>query len=75
MTVDPNIMTIDPKIMTIDPKIVTIGPKIITIDKIVLLKETKLKITGPTDVFGENRDYKTVIREPFANNLAHMFDE
>ena len=23
----------------------------------------------------ENRDYKTIIREPFANDLAYMFDE
>ena len=23
----------------------------------------------------ENRDYKTVIREPFANDLAHMLNE
>ena len=34
-----------------------------------------MKITGPTDIFGENRDYKTIIREPFAKDLAHMFDE
>ena len=34
-----------------------------------------MKITGPTGIFGENRDYKTIIREPFANDLAHMFDE
>ena len=26
-------------------------------------------------IFGENRDYKTIIREPFANDLAHMSDE
>ena len=32
-------------------------------------------ITGPTGIFGENQDYKTIIREPFANDLAHMFDE
>jgi hypothetical protein len=34
-----------------------------------------LKITGPTGIFGENRDYKTMIGEPFANDLAHMSDE
>ena len=34
-----------------------------------------MKITGPTGIFGANRDYKTMIREPFANDLAHMFDE
>ena len=34
-----------------------------------------MRITGPTGIFGENRDHKTVIREPFANDLAHMFDE
>ena len=41
----------------------------------MLIQETNLKITGPTDIFGENLDYKTIIREPFANDLAHMFDE
>ena len=38
--------------------------------KIMLLYKTNLKITG---IFGENRDVKTVIREPFANDLALMF--
>ena len=55
-------VTIDPKNMTIDPTM-------------MLLKETNLKITGPMGIFGENRDYKTIIREPFANDLAHKFDE
>ena len=36
----------------------------------MLLYKTNLKITG---IFGENRDVKTVIREPFANDLALMF--
>ena len=30
---------------------------------------TKLKITGHRGIFGENRDYKTVIREPFVNDF------
>ena len=37
----------------------------------MLLWETNLKITGPTDIFGKIE----TIREPFANDLAHMFDE
>ena len=63
--------------MMIDPKMMTIDPKQMTIDlKMVLLQETNLKITGPMGkIFGENRDYKTIIMEPFANNLAHLFDE
>ena len=32
-------------------------------------------ITGPTGIFGENQDYKTVIRESFANDLAHTLNE
>ena len=73
---DPKIMMIDPKMMMIDPNMMMIDPKRMTIDpKMMLLQETYLKITGPTGIFGENRDYKTIIREPFANDLAHMFDE
>jgi len=34
-----------------------------------------LEITGPTGTFGENRDYKTMIGKPFANDSAHMSDE
>ena len=69
MTIDPNMMTIDPNLMTIDPKWMTIDPKM------MLRQKTNLKITGPTGIFGENRDYKTMIGEPFANDLAHMSDE
>ena len=70
------VMMIDPKMMMIDPNMMMIDPKRMTIDpKMMLLQETNLKITGPTGIFGENRDYKTIIREPFANDLAHMFDE
>ena len=69
MMIDLNMMPIDPNMMMIDPKMMTIDPKM------MLLQETNLKITGPTGIFGENRDYKTKIREPFANDLAHMFDE
>ena len=76
MIIDPNTMMIDMNMMTIDPNMMMIDPKMMTIDpKIMLLQETNLKITGPTGIFGENRDYKTIIREPFANDLAHMFDE
>ena len=69
MTIDLNMMRIDPNMMRIDPKMMTIDPKM------MLIQETNLKITGPTGIFGENRDYKTIIREPFASNLAHIFDE
>ena len=73
---DPKMMTIDPKMMMVDPNMMIIDPKMMTIDpKMMLLQETNLKITGSTGIFGENRDYKTIIREPFANDLAHMFDE
>ena len=41
----------------------------------MLIQETNLKITGPTGIFWENRDYKTIIMEPFANDFAHMVDE
>ena len=76
MTIDPNMMMINPKMMMIDPNMMMIDPKMMTIDpKMMLLQETNLKITGPTGIFGENRDYKTIIRDPFANDLAHMFDE
>ena len=75
-TIDPNIMMIDPKMMMIDPNMMMIDPKRMTIDtKMMLLYETDLKITGPMGIFGENRDYKTIIREPSAYDLAHMFDE
>ena len=74
--IDPNMIMIDLNMMTIGPKMMMIDPKKMTIDpKMMLLQETNLKITGPTGIFGENRDYKTIIREPFANDLAHMFDE
>ena len=44
-----------------DPKIVKSDPK------------TNLKIEGgPTAIFGENRD---IIMEPFANDLALMFNK
>ena len=43
--------------MTIDPKIVK-------------NKLTDFK-TSPMGIFVENRDIKTAIREPFANDLAH----
>ena len=69
MTIVQNMMMIDPKMMMIDPKMMTIDPKM------MLIQETYLKITDPTGIFGETRDYKTIIREPFANDLAHMFDE
>ena len=46
-------MTIDPKIMTIDPNICA------------TIKKTNLKITDPKGIFGEKRDYKTVIRDSF----------
>ena len=73
---DPNMMTIDLNMMMIAPKMMMIDPKMMTIDpKMMLLQETKLNITDPTGIFGENQDYKTIIREPFANDLAHMFDE
>ena len=89
MTIDPKMMKIDPHLMMIDPKMITIDPnmmmiypkmmiepKMMTIyAKMILLQETNLKITGHTGIFGENRDYKTIIREPFANDLANMFDE
>ena len=47
----------DRNIMTIDPKIVK-------------NKSTDFK-TSPMGIFVENRDIKTAIREPFANDLAH----
>ena len=76
MTIDPKWMTIDPNLMAIDPNLMTIDPKWMTIDpKMMLRQKTNLKITGPMGIFGENRDYKTMIGEPFANDLAHMFDE
>ena len=75
MTIDPDMMMIDPKMIMIDPNMM-IDPKMMTIDlKMVLLQETNLKITGPTGIFGENKDYKTIIRKQFANDLAHTFDE
>ena len=74
--IDPNMMMIDLNMMMIDPNMMMIDPKMMTIDpKMMLLQETNLKITGPTGIFGENRDYNTIIREPFANDLAPMFDE
>ena len=76
MMIDPNMMMIDLNLMAIDPNLMTIDPKWMTIDPNMMLRQkTNLKITGPTGIFGENRDYKTIIREPFANDLAHMFDE
>ena len=42
----------------------TIGPKIMQNNP------TNLKFKGPTGIFAENRDIKTVVREPFANDLA-----
>ena len=76
MMIDLNMMTIDPNMIMIDPKMMMIDPKMMTIDlKMMLLYETNFKITGPTGIFGGNRDYKTIISEPFANDLAHMFDE
>ena len=59
---DPNkMMMIDPNMMMIDLNMMTIDPKMMVID--------------PTGIFGENRDYKTIMREPFAKDLAHMLDE
>ena len=76
MMIDPKMMTIDPNMMMIGLKMMMIDPKIMKIDqKMMLLQETNSKITGPTGIFGENRDYKTIIREPFSNDLVHMFDE
>jgi len=76
MAIDPDMMTIDLKIMMIDPKMMMIDPNMMMIDpKMMLLQETNLKITGPTGIFGENRDHKTIIREPLANDPAHMSDE
>ena len=76
MTIDPIMMMTDPKMMMIDPNMMMIDPKRMTIDpKMMLRQKTNLKITGPTGIFGENRDYKTMIGEPFANDLAHMSDE
>ena len=49
-----------------------LGPVII---KLVSYRSTDLKITGPTGIFGETRDYKTVIRKPFADYLAHMLKQ
>ena len=34
--------------------------------KMMQIWETNLKITGPTGIFWENRDYKTITREPFS---------
>jgi len=66
---DPEMMMIDPNMMMIDPKSMTNYPKI------RLIWANSLKIAGPTGMFGEGRDCKTMIREPFASDLAHMFDE
>ena len=33
------------------------------------------RFSNPPPPLKENRDYKTVIREPLANNLAHMLNE
>ena len=52
----------DPNIMTSAPKKHDKWPK-----KCVSIKK---KFTGSTGIFGENRDIKTFIKEPFANNLA-----
>jgi len=41
----------------------------------MLIWETDLKIAGPTGMFGEDRDYEAMIGEPFASDLAHVFDE
>ena len=70
MMIDPNMMMLDLNMMTIDPNMMMIDPKMMMIDLNMMMK-----ITGPTGIFGGNRDYKTIIREPFANDLAHMFDE
>ena len=87
MTIDPKMMKIDPHLMMIDPKMITIDPNMMMIDhkKMIepkmmtiytkILQETNLKITGHRGIFGENLDYKTIIRERFANDLANMFDE
>ena len=48
-------------------------PCLLTIDpKMMLLLETNLKVTDATVIFGEYRDYKTIIREQFASDLAHV---
>ena len=49
--------------------------QILKIDPNIMLKETNLKITGPMGIFWENPDFKTAIREPFANDLAPMLHE
>jgi len=41
----------------------------------MLIWEADLRIAGPTGGCGENRDYRAMIGEPFAGDLAHMFDE
>jgi len=60
----------------IDPKFVMIGPKIVTIDpKIVMIDPKNCASIGIQ--FEDYRPHELiwVFREPFANDLAHMFDE
>jgi len=62
--------------VTIGPSLVAIGPRWMAIDPGVVLRwETGLGIAGPTGVFGESRDCRAVIGEPFAGDLAHVSDE
>ena len=87
---DPKMMMIDLNMMTIDPnmRLLTLEWWWLTriwwwftlkwwrsTRKWCFYRKLILKITGPTGILGENRDYKTIIREPFANDLTHMFDE
>ena len=71
MMIVPNMMMIDLNMMTIDPNMMMIDPKMMMIDPNMMMIDPKRM----TIIFGENRDYKTIIREPFANDLAHMFDD
>ena len=69
----PEYYGIDPKFMKSDPKCMTSDPKVMRSNlKIRQNKATNSKITLLASL-GENRDIKTVIREPFANNLALFF--
>ena len=64
MTNDLKLCFLGEKYTQNDPKNMTSVPTILTSDpKIMQNKATNFKITGPTGIFGENRDIKTVIRD------------
>ena len=58
----------DPKMILIDPNMMMIDLNMMTIDPNMMMIDPKMMKSMMTSIFGENRDYKTIIREPFAND-------